>query len=256
VLDPERIDLVDLAVALEDHSNEHTWWLDPATGELSLGFEGPLEVGDGRLLRVQPLLPSVGYTDMEEFVSQLRDRTARRVLRAAITGRGAFRRFKDALIEYPELRRSWFDFHDARGEQRALTWLEAAGLIEPEAAAAARAARTVVLERPQVALDGEAVARRAGRDLARLYGERLRRVLLFGPWARDDAGPGSPVELLVVLDAVADPWAERARMDRIMWRHSVRNDAVVVELPVAESELAQADGPVLRRAVEEGVRVA
>ena len=41
-----------------------------------------------------------------------------------------------------------------------------------------------------------------------------------------------------------------------MRRHSVRNDAVVVELPVAESELAQAEGPVLRRAVEEGVRVA
>ncbi len=113
-----------------------------------------------------------------------------------------------------------------------------------------------MLESPQVALDGEAVARRAGRDLAKLYGERLRGVLLFGPWARGDAGPGSPVELLVVLDAVSDPWAERARMDRVMWRHSVRNDAVVVELPVAESELAEAEGPVLRRAVEEGVRVA
>ena len=87
MLDPERIDLVDLAVALEDHSSEHTWWLDPVTGELSLGFEGPLDVGDGRLLRVQPLPTSVGYTDMEEFVAQLRDRTARRVLRAAITGR-------------------------------------------------------------------------------------------------------------------------------------------------------------------------
>jgi hypothetical protein len=256
VLDPERVDLVDLAVALEDHSSEHTWWLDPATGELVLGFGGPLDTGDGRLLRVQPLPADVGYADMEEFVGQLRDRTARRVLGSAITGRGAFRRFKDALLEYPELRRSWFAFHDARGEQRALTWLEAAGLVEPDAAAAARAVRATGIPAAQVALDGEAVARRAGRDLARVYGERLRSVLLFGAWARGDAHPGSPVELLVVLDALPDRWVERARMDRVMWRHSVRNDAVVVELPVTEAELEHAASPLLRRAAAEGVPVA
>jgi len=34
MLDLEQIDLSTLAEALEDHSEEATWWLDPGTGEV------------------------------------------------------------------------------------------------------------------------------------------------------------------------------------------------------------------------------
>src|SRR5919106_5133277 len=36
VLDLESVDLGDLANALEDHSFDHSWWLDPETGEIVL----------------------------------------------------------------------------------------------------------------------------------------------------------------------------------------------------------------------------
>jgi predicted nucleotidyltransferase len=42
---------------------------------------------------------------------------------------------------------------------------------------------------------GDAVARAAG-----LFGERLLGVVAYGSWARGEAGPGSDVDLLVVLD--------------------------------------------------------
>ena len=45
------------------------------------------------------------------------------------------------------------------------------------------------------------------------------------------------------------------RMDRIMWRHSIRNDAVVTEIPVTEIEFEHAVTPLLSRAIAEGVRV-
>ncbi|HZC13568.1 MAG TPA: UPF0158 family protein, partial [Thermoleophilaceae bacterium] len=114
----EQVDLADLALALEDHSDEHTWWFDPATGTLEPRFVGdlghPPESDDG-LIRVDPLPSGVGYGDMEDFAGRVREPRTRDLLERAIAGRGAFRRFKDALLDYPDLRRAWFAFHDARG---------------------------------------------------------------------------------------------------------------------------------------------
>jgi hypothetical protein len=44
-------------------------------------------------------------------------------------------------------------------------------------------------------------------------------------------------------------------MDQIMWRHSVRNDAVVTVIPVTGTELEHAATQLLTRAVAEGLRV-
>ena len=42
----------------------------------------------------------------------------------AINGKGAFRRFKDVLLNYPEERERWFQFKDDKTEERALEWLD------------------------------------------------------------------------------------------------------------------------------------
>lgn len=46
----------------------------------------------------------------------------------AINGSGAFRRFKDVLLYYPEERERWFRFKDERMEQRALECLDEIGI--------------------------------------------------------------------------------------------------------------------------------
>lgn len=236
MLDPEQVDLADLAVALEDHTEHHTWWFDPTAGHVTPRFAGePDELPADGLVAIDPLPPSVGYADMEDFVARLRDPGARRVLQQALTGRGAFRRFKDALLDHPELRRGWFAFHDARGERRAAAWLAQRGFVDAAVVAACARPEPDVEALPGM-FDAESIARRTARDLRRLYRERLRGVLLTGGWARGDAHPESPLELLVVLDAVLDPWVEHRRMDRVLWRHSIRNDTVVLARPVADAE--------------------
>jgi Uncharacterised protein family (UPF0158) len=259
VLAVEQVDLADLALALEDHSDEHTWWFDPATGTLEPRFVGdlanPLEASDG-LIRVDPLPSVVGYGDMEDFAARVREPRTRDLLERAIAGRGAFRRFKDALLDYPDLREAWFAFHDARGERRAIEWLVERGLVEPSAAAEALASRTEpAVDALPGLLDAHGVAARVVRDLRRLYRDRLREVLMIGAWARGDAHPESELELLVVLDSVPDRWEERRRMDRVMWRHSMRNDTVIVCSAITESELVRAGTPLLVRAKAEGVRI-
>jgi hypothetical protein len=133
--DLKNVDLADLAEALEDHSYEHSWWLDPETGEIVLWSDYFEERGDAdpaeRGLRLIDPTPShEGYADMQDFIQRVRNPQARASLERAIVGRGAFRRFKDTLLDFPELRETWFRFHDARAQRRAISWLGDEGLVD------------------------------------------------------------------------------------------------------------------------------
>ncbi|MCI0635059.1 MAG: nucleotidyltransferase domain-containing protein [Actinobacteria bacterium] len=262
MLDLQKIDLPALADALEDHSDEITWWFDPRSGGIeawseSFSSEAEGEHPDDRgLIPIEPLPSGVGYRDMEEFITRVADARAKELLRRAIEGRGAFRRFKDTLLEYPELREIWFAFHDARIERRALGWLADEDIVDREVAQREIALRPDPdLPRPSEALDAEGVARAVAADLRELYGDRLRRVVLFGSWARRDAHPESDIDLLVVLDRVDSAWEELRSMDAILWRHSFANNTVVSATPVAEGDLRAERWPLLRRARAEGREV-
>jgi hypothetical protein len=146
VLDLNDVTLGDLAEALEDHSYDHSWWLDPETGEVELWSDYLEEAGapdpETRGLRpIDPVPSHEGYEDMRDFIDCVRDPRARELLERSIAGRGAFRRFKDTLLDFPELREAWFPFHDARLERRAIEWLADAGLVDQVAAERAIAQR-------------------------------------------------------------------------------------------------------------------
>ena len=91
---------------------------------------------------------------------------------------------------------------------------------------------------------------------AQLYGDRLKRVVLFGSWARGDAHPESDIDLLVVLDEVRSRREELAHMSDILWRHSLAHDTVVTEIPVSSADYEAAREPLVVRARAEGVVLA
>lgn len=260
MLDLGRVDLSLLAEALEDHSELGSWWIDPATGEIqewssdAIRDEGddqsPAERG---WRRIEPLSSRESYADMAEFAERVRDRRARDLLRRAIAGRGAFRRFKDTLVELPALRTSWFTFHDTRMRRRAIAWLAAEGLLAGDDAARAVAAH----EDPELAglgwpFDADETARSVARDLKERYGPRLRRVVLFGSHARGEADEESDLDLAVVLDRVPDPWAELRVMDDVLWEHTLTTGVVISAIPVGERDLEAAVAPALAHARDEG----
>jgi len=261
MLDLDQLDLGELCMALEDNSPEHGWWLDPRSGELEfwseLGDAPDRELPEERgLVPVEPVGSHEGYSDMEDFTEQVPDPRARDLLVRAIAGRGAFRRFKDTLLEFPELREAWFRFHDARMERRAIAWLLDNDFVSPDAAERALAAHPEPsLPAPDGPLDAQLVARDVASDLHDLYGDRLRRVVLFGSRARGDAHPESDLDLLVVLDDVRSRRVELDRMSALLWRYSLEHGVVVTELPVSEDEYRDSDEPILIRARAEGVRI-
>ena len=73
MLDLTKVDLGDLMVALEDHSDEHSWWLEPETGEVVLWSDYFEEQGEpdpeSRGLRpIERVSSHESYADMHDFV--------------------------------------------------------------------------------------------------------------------------------------------------------------------------------------------
>lgn len=126
----------------------------------------------------------------------------------------------------------------------------AAGLAGVKPSALVR--RWVIERLEETPNEGEAIARRVARDLREVFGERLVRVILFGSWARDDAGDDSDVDLLVVLQPMGSRHAERMRMYEVVGDHFLRAGRAISAIPVDAGALAEADSDLLRSALAEG----
>jgi len=144
-LDPEQLDLEELAMALQDQGafDLHRWVLDRTTGavvlvSLDIGLEDDeVDLEDDRWVSIEPIGSGVWYGDMADFADGITDDQVGRRLGRALRGKGAFRRFKTALYDgAPELVSSWHAFHDARARRRAVEWLWDNDLVTDEAAEA------------------------------------------------------------------------------------------------------------------------
>ncbi|MFQ6082280.1 MAG: UPF0158 family protein [Candidatus Aminicenantia bacterium] len=71
-----------------------------------------------------------GYNLMVEFAEMVEDESLREKLTIALDGRGAFRRFKNVLRDYPDYREKWFKFKQERMNKEVIEWLNSIG-IEP-----------------------------------------------------------------------------------------------------------------------------
>ena len=130
-----RIDLDELCEAMENSSYEHEYYLDLETGEILFLSEytddeeteklrDRIDEEPDRYERISKAESQEGYEDMQDFITTVKDEHLAELLEVAINGKGAFRRFKDVLINYPEEREGWFKFKDDRMEERALEWLD------------------------------------------------------------------------------------------------------------------------------------
>jgi len=76
-----------------------------------------------------PTRPShEAYDVMVEFASSVKDGRVRSRLESAFHGKGAFRRFKDTLREYPEIEKEWFKFKAEKDREMVKDWLVSIGI--------------------------------------------------------------------------------------------------------------------------------
>ncbi len=127
----------DLEMALTANPGEWTCYLDLRTGEIQMvpvdGFgddddwpsEGEIDAGldAAHLIHIEPLGSRVEYQRMAAFAATVDDARLRDRLEVALDGRGAFRRFKNALLDSPAERQRWFAFRDECLRAAAREWL-------------------------------------------------------------------------------------------------------------------------------------
>jgi hypothetical protein len=137
-LRPLRVDLDELAGILEGDPVYGGGRVDLATGEVwpapavdyarEIGQEDGDESDDpDKWLWVHCEGSRDGYRDMERFIGTVRAPGRADRLEVAISGRGAFRRFKDVLGSWPGELDRWYEFSAERQRGRARAWLADAG---------------------------------------------------------------------------------------------------------------------------------
>jgi predicted nucleotidyltransferase len=258
MLELADVDLGALAEALEDHSDFLRWFINPITGEVLPWSEDMEDVTDPEEsggYYIEPIPSYEAYSEMQDFVARVPDRRASELLGRAIEGRGAFRRFKDTLFEFPDLRQKWFQSHDVRMRRRAIDWLLDADLIDQSKAEAALSG----LVEPQLGdevVDPWGLARQIAAELRKLFGRRLVDVVLFGSYTRDSATDESDLDLAVVLRDVQSPWVDGRLMDDLLWEKTLQSGITVSALVVDADDWVNAEVPVLKTAKDSGRSVA
>jgi hypothetical protein len=129
------IDWEALEDAFENNAPEVHSYLHLSTGEVLRVVDGVADpqmhvriASDGQYLRIDPVSSREQYRWMERFIPMTEDNDMRAKLAASIDGKGAFRRFKDALLASAPDRERWFEFRSERLRTFMEAWLEAHAL--------------------------------------------------------------------------------------------------------------------------------
>ncbi|HLW38149.1 MAG TPA: UPF0158 family protein [Candidatus Eremiobacteraceae bacterium] len=81
--------------------------------------------------KIAPVTTDVRYGIMSDFIGLVEDINVAGRLRSAISGKGAFRRFREAVDEDDALRRRWLSYRTKRHYLLALDWMQKLG-VAPE----------------------------------------------------------------------------------------------------------------------------
>jgi predicted nucleotidyltransferase len=89
--------------------------------------------------------------------------------------------------------------------------------------------------------------------IQKLYGPRLKDVVLYGSWARDEATAESDIDLIVVLAGDVVPGQEIDRMIEVITEINLAHNVLITVCPVSDEAYATVNSPLLMNVRREGV---
>lgn len=90
-------------------------------------------------------------------------------------------------------------------------------------------------------------------EVEKLYGKRLKNILLYGSWARGEATDNSDIDLVVVLEGDIKPGKEIDRMIDIITEINLKHQVLISVYPVSEKDYLELKSPILLNIRKEGV---
>lgn len=107
-----------------DEEPDITDWMQD---EVELALEILLDENE-RYVRIPERQSLMAYKSMADFTGTVKDPFLNKELSDALNGKGAFRRFKDILIDYPKGRKRWHGYNAKAMKREIIEWLGSIGV--------------------------------------------------------------------------------------------------------------------------------
>lgn len=84
------------------------------------------------------------------------------------------------------------------------------------------------------------------------YGTRLKGIVLYGSWSRNEAGPDSDIDLAVILSGPVEPGVEIDRLLDLTVELDLKYGVLLSVYPVSEADYRDLRSPLLLNLRREG----
>lgn len=91
--------------------------------------------------------------------------------------------------------------------------------------------------------------------LRKIYGAKLKRLILYGSYARGDFVEGSDIDIIIVLENVKDLLKERKRYFDEVYNLDLKYDVLLSIIPFSEKDYRTSKTPLVLNAKREGMSV-
>lgn len=98
----------------------------------------------------------------------------------------------------------------------------------------------------------EEIIREFKEEISKLYGKRLKDVILYGSWARGEGTEESDVDLLVLLEGKVIPGREIDRMIEIITEINLKYGVLLSVHPMSQGDYITVNSPLLINVRREG----
>lgn len=107
-----------------DEEPDLPYWMED---EVELAMEILLDE-KGRYVCIPPRKSSEAFKVMVGFIEEVTDPILKKALTDALNGKGAFRNFKNVLLNYPKERKKWHSYNAKEMKNVIIKWLESIGI--------------------------------------------------------------------------------------------------------------------------------
>jgi predicted nucleotidyltransferase len=103
--------------------------------------------------------------------------------------------------------------------------------------------------------DIEPILEEVKKSLQKIYGEKLKGIILYGSYARGDATEDSDIDIIVLLGEIRDFDAELDTLFEVIGQVDFKYDTLISVLPLEEKQYLARRLPVILNAKREGVSI-
>jgi len=102
-------------------------------------------------------------------------------------------------------------------------------------------------------MDIKEIIKEFKQQIAELYGQRLKKVVLYGSYARGQATQDSDIDLAIVLDGDVAPGREIDRLIDIVTELNLNYEVLLSIYPVSQRDYDSLNSPLLLNIRKEGM---